>query len=409
MVIKGAMICDANREQRGDIRIESGKITKVGLNILPLSGEEVLTAEGLVLMPTAIDLNVRVQDNLLNKENLLKLSRKAAKGGVGLAILMPDSKHLLNTEMGMDIINTLNNDFSAKIFGAAGIKNHESDLAQSQLPPLSILHKKGAAGIYLQSSENGNLIHKACEFSLMFDTPVFFDCEDTSLNMGGVMNDGELAFKLGLPGISSLSQIKEVAMLSELACFMNLKAIFNAISSYRSLEILQNAKKRNPNIFTQVSIHHLLLTEMLCSHYNTAAKIKPPLKSEKTRIKLVKSIKAMEIDLITSLQSEVSLIYKDLPFEEAGFGVDMIEYFVPMCYTLLVKDERMTLKEMSKILSLNPAKVLKVDNTKGLITEGYDADLLLLDTKKSQIIDIPNSPFYDWVFHGKIKQIFIGG
>ncbi|WP_104722393.1 amidohydrolase family protein [Helicobacter mesocricetorum] len=409
MVIKGAMVCDANGEQRGDIRIEEGKILKVERSIIPQANEEVLDAQGLVLMPSAIDLNVRVQDSILTKENLLKLSAKAALGGIGLAVLMPDCKPLLSTEMGIELLNTLKGDFKAKIVGVVGSKGEELEKGKYALPPLSILHKKGAVGIYSQSSEDGNLLRRACEFALMLNIPMFFNCEDESLSANGVMNDGKLSAKLGLPSIPVLSETKEVAMMSEIACFMQVRAIFNTIAADRSVEILQEAKKSNPHIFIQTSIHHLLLTEDLCNNYNTAAKIKPPLKPETTRVKFIKRVKDLEIDLITALQSEKSLTQKDLAFEEAAFGVDMIEYFLPMCYSLFVKNERMTLKEMSKILSLNPAKALGIDSHKGLVKEGYDADLLLFDTKQTQIIDNPNSPFYDWIFNGKVKQLFVGG
>ncbi|MDE5603728.1 MAG: dihydroorotase, partial [Helicobacter sp.] len=278
MVIKGAMVCDANGEQRGDIRTEEGKIIKVERSILPQANEEVLDAQGLVLMPSAIDLNTRVQDSIFTKENLLELSVKAAVGGIGLAVLMPDCKPLLNTEAGIELLNALKSDFKAKIVGVVGIRGEELEKGKCSLPPLSILHKKGAVGIYSQSSEDGNLLRRACEFALMLNIPMFFNCEDESLSSNGVMNDGKLSAKLGLPSIPALSEIKEVAMMSEIACFMQVRGIFNAIAANRSVEILQEAKKCNPNIFIQTSIHHLLLTEDLCNNYNTAAKIKPPLK-----------------------------------------------------------------------------------------------------------------------------------
>lgn len=151
-----------------------------------------------------------------------------------------------------------------------------------------------------------------------------------------------------------------------------------------------------------------MLTENLCNHYNTLAKIKPPLKSEKTRTKLLNHLKAMEIDLLTSLQSPYSLSQKDLPFDEAAFGIDMIDYFVPMCYTLLVKNSHMSLTELSKILSLNPAQILGLKDY-GLIQKGYYANLIVLDTKENQVIDNKESPYYDWIFTGKIKGHFIKG
>lgn len=396
MLIKGAMICDANGEYKGDIRIENEKITEVERNILPQENEEIFQAEGMTILPSAIDLNTRIQN--FNKENLLKLSSKAALGGIGLATLIPESEDSTNTELAIELLDALKDTFQAQILG----------LVQNTNKNISTLHKKGAKGIYAKSNENGNSLRMACEFALMLDVPIFFDCEDKSLSANGVMNESELSGKLGLSGITELSETKEVAMISELVHFMKIKAVFNAISSTRSIEILQTTKKTHPDIFIQTSIHHLILTENLCNHYNTLAKIKPPLKSEKTRTKLLNHLKAMEIDLLTSLQSPYSLSQKDLPFDEAAFGIDMIDYFVPMCYTLLVKNSHMSLTELSKILSLNPAQILGLKDY-GLIQKGYYANLIVLDTKENQVIDNKESPYYDWIFTGKIKGHFIKG
>lgn len=340
MIIKGAMVCDANGEQRGDVRIEKGKIIAVERSIMPKSEEEVLDASNLVLLPGAIDLNTRVSNSTLSKENLLKLSYQAALGGISQAVLIPDCNPTTSSELGLELLNALKSDFKAQILGITNAVNAENP---KSLNDLAILHKKGAKGIFVKSNIDGNLLRRACEFALMFDVPIFFSCEDESLSANGVMNDGELSSRLGLPSILALSEIKEVAQMSEVARFMGVKAIFLAIATERSVEIVCEAKKASSNskpfkqntsnLFLQTSIHHLMLTEDLCDHYNTAAKIKPPLKSESTRTKLLRRVKRGEIELITSLQSAKSQAQKDFVFEEAAFGIDMVECFVPICYT----------------------------------------------------------------------------
>ncbi|CAM2877459.1 amidohydrolase family protein [Helicobacter burdigaliensis] len=406
MIIKGAMICDAKQEQRGDVRIEEGKIIKVARSILPNENEEIIDAEGMVLLPSAIDLNVRVKDLKLTKNNLIELSKKALKGGVTLGVLMPDCKPSLSTEMGVELLNALKEDFRAKIIPAVASCTERLSSGNYGINELSTLHKKGACAIYTKSSEEGNILKRACEFSSMLKMPMFFECEDESLSANGVMNDGELSWRLGLPAIPTLSETKEVAKIAEVVCFMGVKSVFLCISTERSMEILLEAKKRNKDIFIQTSIHHLMLTENLCNGYNSAAKIKPPLKGEATREKFVKRLKKGEIDLITSLQSEKSLSQKDLAFDEAAFGVDMIEYYYPLCYTALIKEMHLSLQEMSKLISYNPALVLGVEKNRGLIEVGYDADLVLLDPKENEVIGEVSSPYYDKILSGKIKKVF---
>lgn len=412
MIIKGAMVCDANGEQRGDVRIEEGKIVQTSRSILPQDNEEIIEAENLVLLPGAIDLNTRVGNGILSKENLLKLSYKAAAGGVTQALLIPDCRPTLSSELGLELLNAIKENLKAEIIGIAEAVNAES---KRELNELALLYKKGAKGIFAKSNTDGNLLRRACEFALMFDVPMFFACEDESLSANGVMNDGELSSALGLPAIPTLSETKEVAQMGEMARFMGVKAVFLALATQRSIEIIQQlkasknkTKEQKAELHLQTSIHHLLLTEDLCGNYNTAAKIKPPLKSESTRKQLIKSLKQGEITLLTSLQSEKSLSQKDLAFEEAAFGVDMIESFMGLCYTLLVKNERLTLSEFSKILSFNPANVLGL-TTKGLIAPGYDADLVLFDPKATSVVDNVESPYYDSIIQGQVKRVFVSG
>ena len=223
MIIKGAMVCDANGEQKGDVRIEKGKIIAVERSIMPKNGEEILEANNLVLLPGAIDLNTRVSNSVLSKENLLKLSYKAALGGISQAILIPDCKPTSSGELGLELLNALKDDFKAQILGVSDVVNAENP---KSLNEIATLHKKGAKGIFAKSNTDGNLLRRACEFALMFDVPMFFSCEDESLSANGVMNDGELSSKLGLPSIPTLSETKEVAQMSEVARFMGVKAVF---------------------------------------------------------------------------------------------------------------------------------------------------------------------------------------
>ena len=400
MVIKGAMLCDANGEFRGDVRFKEGKITAVSRSLTLESGEEVFEANGLVLMPGCIDLYSQIAS--ISRENLIELSQKAATGGITQIALMGG----IYNALGLELISALKDSLKAEILGIVDAISAD----KNALNELAILVKKGAKGFFVNSSSCGNLLRRVCEFSLMFNKPIFFNCEDSNLSANGVMNDGELSARLGLPGILPLSETKEVAQISEVARFMGIKAVFLAIATKRSVEIIKEANiaLNSENLSVQTSIHHLLLTEDLCNNYNTAAKIKPPLKSESTRASLLNSVKNGEISLITALQSQKSLAQKDLSFEEAAFGVDMVEHFLPICYTLLVKNMRLGLKDLSRILSFNPACVLGMES-KGLIAPGFDADFVIFNPKATQIIENADSPYYDSIFSGSVEQVFVSG
>lgn len=119
MVIKGAIVCDYEREQKNDVRIREGKIVEIQKSILPEKGEEVVLAEGLSLLPAMVDLNVRVANDSLTGKNLATLAKKAAKGGVGSLALMPDCSPSLDNEAAIELLNSYKGELPASIFPIA--------------------------------------------------------------------------------------------------------------------------------------------------------------------------------------------------------------------------------------------------------------------------------------------------
>lgn len=404
MVIKGAIVCDYEREQKNDVRIREGKIVEIQKSILPEKGEEVVLAEGLSLLPAMVDLNVRVANDSLTGKNLATLAKKAAKGGVGSLALMPDCSPSLDNEAAIELLNSYKGELPASIFPIASATKKED----GKLSDLSILHKMGCRGIFIESSLDGNLSRRVCEYSLMMKAPIFCRCEDVSLRGSGVMNDGYLSSRMGLPGIPSLSETKEVAKMAETAIFMRTPVLFQALANERSLRIIERAKEENPSLFAEVSIHHLAITEDFCSGFNTGAKIRPPLKSESTRKKLLQLLKEGVVDVVTSLQSEHSLSKKDVAFEEAAFGVDNIENHFSLCYTYLIRQGRLSMSDLSRVTAKRAAEILGLES-KGYVGVGADADLILVDIKSSKVVEDNFSPYYNSILYGEVERTIIAG
>lgn len=404
MLIKGAIVCDFEREQKDDVRIQGGRVVEIAKSLLPLEGEEVIRAEGLTLLPAMIDTNARVANGSLTGKNLAKLAQKAIQGGVGSVALMPDCTPALDNEAAIELLRSCQSQLDFTLFPLAAA--HKS--GDAKLSDLSILHQMGCVGIALDSSLDGNLARRACEYALMLRRPLFCRCEDASLRGNGVMNDGRLSSKLGLPGIPSLSESKEVAKMAEMAIFMGVSMVFQALSSERSLRLVERAKEENPALFSEVSIHHLARTEDLCTGFNTGAKLLPPLKSESTRRKLLNLLKEGKIDLVSSLQSEHSISKKDVAFEEAAFGIDAIEDHFALCYTYLIKQGRLTLSEMSRVTSKRAAEVLGLER-KGYIGVGAEADLILVDLKSSRVVEDSFSPYYNTILYGEVEKTILAG
>ncbi len=392
-LIKNCTIFIDEQPQKRDVILHDNKIFKISPKIKTQTNYEVINANGLYLLPSVIDLNVRVLNDSLNSKNLDALYKSAQKGGVGHFVLMSDFFPRIEQESFFEFLHDKKN--SSLILSIKALKEDNS------LNDIATLINNGAKVIQEISSINENLIRRVMQYSYMKSVPFFCFCDNLDLHDKGAMNEGELSFELGLPGISKISEISEVAKISVMAEYFKAKTLFQSISTNKSIDIINRARHDFKDIFCEVSIHHLVLNELSCRDFNTYAKINPPLRDEQERLKLIQSLKDDKIDTLTSLHSPKSILYKDTAFEDAKFGIDSIELFLPLCYTFLVKPGIIDMQKLIKLTSQNPAKIVGLQNV-AKIKEGYDANLILFDPNHVETIDDKNSPYYGIEIYGRV-------
>ncbi len=402
MVIKNATIFKDGKEKKVDVKIKDGKIEEISSKITTL-GDEFIDIEGLYLFPGIVDLNVRLLNDKLNRKNLNRLFENALKGGVTTFVLMPDFNPKIDNETVLEFL-------SSRILEESKVDLILSIAASDgeKLNNISTLLKYGSDILFEKSAVNDNVMRRAMQYAKMKEIPLFVFCDNPSLNDGGVMNESEISFKLGLPGITKIGEISEVAKISQMALFYDIKILFQSLSTQKSIELVNRAKDESDKIFCEVSIHHLIKNDLSCDGFNTAAKILPPLREEEERKKLVEELLEDRIDTITSLHSPKSLLYKDVAFSKALFGVDSLGEFLPLCYTFLVKKGVINFEKLFEKISLNPAKILGFED-RGKIEEGYRADLIIFDPNYKSIQKDKNSLYYNEEVEGKIEKVIVKG
>jgi dihydroorotase len=393
MIIKNATVVDANKTLFDyDVEVKNGKFTKIAKEIKP-KDSKVIDAKGLYLFPSMIDLNVEVYNRVLNYENLLRVAKNALKGGVGSVVLKSTCTPSVDSEVSVEFVNAKSKNLDL-VNILASINSIDGE---NRLSNISTLTNKGAKAIYMNSDISGNNIRRVFEYSKMLDVAVFAFCNSQTISANGVMNDSELAFEMGLDGVKDISETSEVAKIREIARETKNSLLVHSISTNRSLKLLKKYK----NIYSEVSIHHLLLDEKSCENFNTFAKIYPPLKSKRERERLQKALKDGYIDTLTSLHSAWSIKNKDVAFNDASFGIDSIKDYFSICYTHL--KDLISLEEISKLTSFNPAKILKLN--KGLIEAGYDADFILVNLNREFK---SNNPLYQKL-EAEVIENYIAG
>lgn len=396
LLIKNATLFQEGKELQRDILIDGGKIVKIADDIGD-SIEETIDATGLFLLPGIIDLNVRLKDDILSRAHINRLKNKAKKSGVTTFTLMPDFTPTVESDTFMELLEHKLDDSMSLSLKALQAKD------QNKLNNISTLLSSGATVIQENSHINGNLLRRILQYALMQDVPFFCFCDNPDLNDNGVMHEGVTSSKLGLAGISKVSEISEVAKVAAMAEYYGAKTLFQSLSTARSLDMVSRAKFTNPNIYAEVSIFHLILNDTACGDFNTLAKLQPALRDEGERGKLVEALKEGKIDILTSLHAAKSFNSKDVPFNDAAYGVDSLEDYLPLCYTTLVKSGIIDMPKLMELMSEKPAEILALENV-GKIEEGYSADLALFNPQVKSIKDDKNSLLHGMEIFGEVKQ-----
>lgn len=382
MIIKNAKIYG---KELKDLEISQGLIQKIGEN---LQGEEIFDAKGLTLLPSFIDLCVYLKNDKFSLNHLDLLEKECLKGGVS-TILLRDVMDF-DEETFILFLQNLSHR-TLQIFSSVKVKEPLKNIAS--------MINQGAVALELESKLNANILKIAMQYALMKKVPIFAKCLNEDFDDNGVMNDCLLSSKLGLIGMSEIAESSEVAKLKEIAAFYQSEVIYDCLSLARSLKIATDET-------ILVSIHHLIKNEKACENFNTAAKIKPPLRSEEDRAFLQNALKKGKICFLSAMHCPKSSNLKDLAFDEAAFGIHSICEYVSLCYSFLVQNDFISWEKLCEATSLNPAKFLKLNS--GEIKEGKEANLILFDENVSTKAPL-NSLYSKDTLKGEVKHHLLKG
>ncbi|ELW4533838.1 metal-dependent hydrolase [Campylobacter upsaliensis] len=382
MIIKNAKIYG---KELKDLEISQGLIQKIGEN---LQGEEIFDAKGLTLLPSFIDLCVYLKNDKFSLNHLDLLEKECLKGGIS-TILLRDVMDF-DEETFILFLQNLSHR-TLQIFSSVKVKEPLKNIAS--------MINQGAVALELESKLNANILKIAMQYALMKKVPIFAKCLNEDFDDNGVMNDCLLSSKLGLIGMSEIAESSEVAKLKEIAAFYQSEVIYDCLSLARSLKIATDET-------ILVSIHHLIKNENACENFNTAAKIKPPLRSEEDRAFLQNALKKGKIRFLSAMHCPKSSNLKDLAFDEAAFGIHSICEYVSLCYSFLVQNDFISWEKLCEVTSLNPAKFLKLNS--GEIKEGKEANLILFDENVSTKAPL-NSLYSKDTLKGEVKHHLLKG
>ena len=403
-------------EMGGLIVNEEGKIEaigkKVNKNNIP-SREKYIDLNGKYIIPGLVDMRVFVgEPGYEYKENFRTLSNAALAGGVTSVVTMPNTSPVIDNVSIVDFLKRRGRDKSKiNIFPSASLtKNIEG----TNMTEFGLLQKKGIIAFTdgIRTIQNSRLMSRIMRSAFDLDCLIMQHTEDYELSMNGMMNDGVIATKLGLQGIPDLAEKiiieRDLSLLEDFNCRYHI----SQISSSKSLSVIRN-KKDQVDFTTGVSINNLSLNENDIGDFRTFLKLSPPLRTEEDRMSLITGINKDLIDVIVSDHKPEDEESKRLTFSQAATGASGIETLLPLSLELFHNDS-IKLSKIIKLLTSNPAKILKIN--KGNLSIGNDADFCIVDLykpwivkKEKMISKSKNTCIEDKKLQGQVINTFVKG
>ena len=395
---------------------EEGKIEaigkKVNKNNIP-SREKFIDLKEKYIFPGLVDMRVFVgEPGYEYKENFRTLSNAALAGGVTSVVTMPNTSPVVDNVSIVDFIKRRGRDKSKiNIYPTASLTKN---LEGTNMTEFGLLQKKGIVGFTdgTQTIQNTRLMSRIMRSAYDLNSLVMQHAEDYELAKNGMVNDGIIATQLGLHGIPDLAEIiiieRDLSLLEDFNCRYHI----SQISSSKSVDTIER-KKDIVNFTTGVSINNLSLNENDVGDFRTFLKLSPPLRTEEDRISLIKAINKDLIDVIVSDHKPEDEESKRLTFSQAATGASGIETLLPLALELFHNDS-IKLFKLIKLLTSNPAKILKIN--KGNLSVGNDADLCIVDlykpwiVKKEKIVSkSKNTSIDDKKLQGQVLSTFVKG
>ena len=403
-------------EMGGLIVSEEGKIEAVGKKVnknnIP-SREKFIDLSGKHIFPGLVDMRVFVgEPGYEYKENFKTLSNAALAGGVTSVVTMPNTSPIIDNVSIVDFLKRRGRDKSKiNIYPSASLTKN---LEGNNMTEFGLLQKKGIIGFTdgTKTIQNSRLMSRIMRSAFDLGCLVMQHAEDNELSQNGMMNDGVIATKLGLQGIPEVAEKiiieRDLSLLEDFNCRYHI----SQISSSKSLEVIEK-KKDQIDFTTGVSINNLSLNENDIGDFRTFLKLSPPLRTEEDRQSLIRGINKDLIEVLVSDHKPEDEESKRLTFSQAATGASGIETLLPLTLELF-HNNSIKLPKIIKLLTSNPAKVLKVD--KGNLSIGNDADFCIVDINKPWIVKkekmiskSKNTCIEDKKLQGKVTNTFVKG
>jgi len=410
IVIKDGHIIDPSQgiDRVGDILIENGKIKEItdqGTKVKNDPEIRIINAQGMIVIPGLIDMHVHLREpGFEYKETIQTGTMAAVKGGFTTVCCMPNTFPVNDNASVTEFIKRkASQEGHCAVLPIGAITKGQKG---QELAEIGTMRNEGCIAFSDdgQPVMNSLTMRRALEYSKSFDVPVISHSEDLTLSDDGVMNEGLISVTLGLKGIPPEAEQIMIFRDILLAELTGGRLHIAHVSTEGSVNLIRNAKNRGMNVTAETCPHYFSLTEDAVQGYNTNAKVNPPLRTLRDIAAIKEGLKDGTIDVIATDHAPHHRDEKMRAFDMAPFGISGLETALGLSLRL-VQEDILTLPQLIEKMTLNPAKIFRIN--KGTLRAGMDADLLVVDDEIKYTVHAErfiskgkNTPFEGWELKG---------
>jgi dihydroorotase len=409
--IKNARVVDpaTGRDGSGDVFAVDGKISPEGGK-----ADRVIDAKGLVVAPGLIDLSARLREPGYEYKATLESEMDAAvAGGVTSLACPPDTDPPLDEPGLVDMLRRRAKALSrARVYpiGALTVK-----LAGESLTEMGQLSDAGCIAFSQANAPlaDTQVLWRALQYAATFGYPVWLRAEDAGLAKGAVAHDGEIATRLGLPGIPSFAETIALATILELVRATGARVHICRLSTAGAVELMRRAKEERLPVSCDVAVHHAHLCELDLGYFDPHCRLEPPLRSQRDRDALARALADGVVDCLCSDHTPVDEDGKHLPFAQAEPGATGLELLLPLTLKW-GRGQKLSLAATLARITSEPARVLGIAS--GRLAAGAPADLVIFDPDEPFTVAAAklrsqgkNTPFLGYELAGRVRCTIVDG
>ncbi|MCU0616899.1 MAG: dihydroorotase [Gemmatimonadaceae bacterium] len=417
LLLKGGRIVDPSQglDAVGDVLLRDGRVEACGGTLGAPDGAEVIACDGLIVAPGLIDVHVHLREpGREDVETIASGAHAAVAGGITAVCAMPNTRPVTDNQATVGFVKR-----QGEAAGYARVYPYGAISVGQKGETLAEMGEMVAAGAVAFSDdgrpvESAQLMRTALEYARTFGVPVAEHCEDMTLAHGGSMNEGAVSARLGLKGIPAEAEeiyvIRDILLAKRTGGHIHLCHL----STKGSVELVRWGKERGINVTAEVCSHHISLTDERVGHYDTNAKMNPPLRTAEDIEALQQGVADGTIDLLVTDHAPHHYDEKEREFADAPNGIVGLETALGVNCTWMLHRGVITLSQLVDAMSCKQARIFGLPG--GTLRPGGIGDVTVFDPDAAWTVDSTrfkskgrNTPYGGTALRGLARYTIVGG